>query len=52
MVSDEELIDRHWGFIQNLLAKLNVSMRDEELLEYMYREAFTHGLKHAREEGD
>jgi len=46
----EELARAHWGYIESVLSKHDLTMHEIELAEFHYVSAFIHGYKHG--EGD
>jgi hypothetical protein len=48
--TDDKTIDDHWKYIEAVLNMHNVPQSMVKVVEFHYKSAFRHGMKHAREE--
>jgi len=48
-MSRESMIDGHWDYSKGLLEAAGVGGQALAIAEYLYKQAFVHGIKHALE---
>ena len=44
--------EEHWRFLSPIIKTIPNNLRVDELIQYIYIEAFMHGWKHAEEASD